>query len=130
MSAFKKVVEHGLNWIETDVDILGDGTAIICHDTTLDRTTNKTGGYYELTAKDLPSIDAGSWFSPEFAGEPLPTLHQLVDFMNETGLNANIEIKSKMCIRDRSLPTQTRLRPQRTWLAHRGLAKQLSLIPQ
>ena len=68
-------------------------TAIICHDTTLDRTTNKTGGYYELTAKDLPSIDAGSWFSPEFAGEPLPTLHQLVDFMNETGLNANIEIK-------------------------------------
>ncbi|MDU5541227.1 glycerophosphoryl diester phosphodiesterase [Varibaculum cambriense] len=94
MSAFKKVVEHGLNWIETDVDILGDGTAIICHDTTLDRTTNKTGGYYELTVKDLPSIDAGSWFSPEFAGEPLPTLHQLVDFMNETGLNANIEIKS------------------------------------
>ena len=94
MAAFRKVVEHGLNWIETDVDILGDGTVIICHDTTLDRTTNKSGGYYGLTAADLETIDAGSWFGSEFAGEKLPTLHQLVDFMNETGLNANIEIKS------------------------------------
>lgn len=94
MAAFRKAVEHGLTWIETDVDILADGTVIICHDTTLDRTTNRSGGYYELTADDLQGIDAGSWFSDEFSGEPLPTLSELVDFMNETGLNANIEIKS------------------------------------
>lgn len=94
MSAFKLAVEHGVQWIETDVDILGDGTVIICHDTTLDRTTNLTGSYYGLTAADLPRIDAGSWFGSEYAGEPLPTLRQLIDYMNETGLNANIEIKS------------------------------------
>lgn len=94
MSAFKLAVEHGVQWIETDVDILGDGTVIICHDTTLDRTTNLTGSYYGLTASDLPRIDAGRWFGSEYAGEPLPTLRQLIDYMNETGLNANIEIKS------------------------------------
>lgn len=94
MSAFRKVVEHGLKWIETDVDVLGDGTAIICHDSTLDRTTNRSGGYYDLTKADLSGIDAGSWFSQDFEGEPLPTLAELVAYMNETGLSANIEIKA------------------------------------
>ncbi|MDO4412897.1 glycerophosphoryl diester phosphodiesterase [Cutibacterium sp.] len=94
MAAFRKAVDAGVTWIETDVDVLQDGTVIICHDTTLDRTTNCTGSYYKLNRADLAFIDAGSWFSPAYAGEPLPTLFQLVDYMNETGLNANIEIKS------------------------------------
>lgn len=93
-SSFRLAAEKGVKWFETDVDIIGDGTAIICHDTTLDRTTNKSGGYYELSAKDLPQIDAGSWFGQDFVGEPLLTLHKLVDIMNETGLNGNIELKS------------------------------------
>ncbi|MDU6679259.1 glycerophosphoryl diester phosphodiesterase [Actinomyces sp.] len=94
MAAFKKAVEAGATWIETDVDVLKDGTPILIHDSSLDRTTNRSGSYYDLTVSDLDGIDAGSWFSPEFAGERIPTLAQLVAFMNETGLNANIEIKS------------------------------------
>lgn len=94
MAAFKKAVEAGATWIETDVDVLKDGTPILIHDSSLDRTTNRSGSYYDLTVSDLDDIDAGSWFSPEFAGERIPTLAQLVEFMNETGLNANIEIKS------------------------------------
>ncbi|WP_406717229.1 glycerophosphodiester phosphodiesterase family protein [Trueperella pyogenes] len=94
MAAFKQAVERGLTWIETDVDILGDGTPILIHDTTLDRTTDASGSYYGLAKADLAHIDAGSWFSPEYQQERIPTLHELVDFMNETGLNANIELKS------------------------------------
>ncbi|MDO4665904.1 MAG: glycerophosphoryl diester phosphodiesterase [Actinomycetaceae bacterium] len=94
MAAFRLAHESGAKWIETDVDIISDGTIIICHDTTLDRTTDHSGGYYEMTASDIEKIDAGSWFSKQYAGEKLPTLRQLVDYMNETGLNANIEIKS------------------------------------
>ncbi|WP_235001751.1 glycerophosphoryl diester phosphodiesterase [Arcanobacterium ihumii] len=94
LSAFKLVAEHGIKWLETDVDILGDGTPVVIHDTLLDRTTNRSGYFYDLTEDDLPKIDAGSWFSKEYAGEPMPTLRQLVDLMNETGLNANIELKS------------------------------------
>lgn len=93
-SAFQAALDHGINWIETDVDIMGDGTPIIMHDTSLDRTTNHPGLYYDLAASDLASIDAGSWFSPDFAGEKIPTLSGLVQFMNERELNANIEIKS------------------------------------
>ncbi len=94
MTAFKKAVEVGATWIETDVDVLEDGTAILIHDSSLDRTTNKSGSYYGLSKSDLDDIDAGSWFAPEFAGERIPTLRELVAFMNETGLNANIELKS------------------------------------
>ncbi len=93
LAAFEKAHESGVRWLETDVDILGDGTAIVIHDSTLDRTTNLSGSYYGLTAADLPKIDAGWWFSPKFAGEPLPTLRMLVDFLNRTGMNANIEVK-------------------------------------
>lgn len=94
LSAFRLAAAHGVKWFETDVDILGDGTPVIIHDTLLDRTTNQSGYFYDLTVADLPEIDAGSWFSREYAGEALPTLRQLVDLMNETGLHANIELKS------------------------------------
>ena len=93
MAAFRCAVDHRVTWVEADVDVIADGTVIICHDSTLDRTTNRTGRYDDLTAADLADIDAGGWFSPRFAGEPLPTLGDLIDLMNDTGLNANIEIK-------------------------------------
>ncbi len=102
MSSFRAAHGAGATWIETDVDILGDGTAICIHDTTLDRTTNRDGGFYDLTIDDLETIDAGSWYSDEYVGEKIPTLRELVAWMNDTGMNANIEIKSneagaKMC---------------------------------
>ena len=71
MQLSKRLQNAGLTWIETDVDILGDGTPIVIHDTSLDRTTNRRGSYYGLEKSDLASIDAGAWFSPEFAGQPL-----------------------------------------------------------
>ncbi len=120
MSAFRAAVEAGIKWIETDVDIIGDGTAVLIHDSSLDRTTNCRGRYNELTASDLPAIDAGRWFSPQFIEEPLPRLADLIDFMNETGVNANIEIKSNeegarssLQLRDSVIAELERLKPGR-----------------
>lgn len=93
LSAFRLAAEQGVQWIEADVDVLADGTAIVIHDETLDRTTDRSGEYANLTSADLDPIDAGIWFSPEFAGEPLPTLDALVRLLNETGMHANIELK-------------------------------------
>ncbi|MDP9801296.1 glycerophosphoryl diester phosphodiesterase [Arcanobacterium wilhelmae] len=93
LAAFNAALDNGVNWIETDVDVLADGTPILIHDSTLDRTTNRTGRYDPLTAAEL-NADAGAWFAPEFAGEGVPTLAQLIDLMNERGLNANFELKS------------------------------------
>lgn len=103
MAAFRLAYEKGLTWLETDVDVLGDGTVIICHDTTLDRTTNRSGSYYGLSVGDLDDIDAGSWFSPEYAGERLPKFSDLIKFMNETGMNCNVEVKSSEAGRQMTL---------------------------
>lgn len=93
LSAFRAAAEAGAKWVELDVDVIQDGTIIVCHDTNLDRTTNRSGSYYSLSAPDLGEIDAGAWFSPQFKGEPLPTFAQVVDLLNQTGLNANVELK-------------------------------------
>ena len=66
MAAFRCAVDHQVGWVEADVDIIADGTVIICHDSTLDRTTNRAGRYDDLTVADLAGIDAGGWFSPRF----------------------------------------------------------------
>ena len=42
MPAFEAAAGAGVTWIETDVDIIADGTPILIHDSTLDRTTNRT----------------------------------------------------------------------------------------
>lgn len=85
--------ENKVKWFETDVDILGDGTPVVIHDTHLDRTTNSTGSIYELGVEDLQGIDAGSWFGREYRGQKLPTLAELVKLMNKKELNGNIELK-------------------------------------
>ncbi len=93
LAAFRLCADHGVRWFEFDCDVLADGTVVVIHDATLERTTTGRGRVRELMAADLAGIDAGSWFDPRYAGEPVPTLRQVVDLMNETGLNANLELK-------------------------------------
>jgi glycerophosphoryl diester phosphodiesterase len=59
---------------EMDVRVTADGALVLMHDSTVDRTTNGTGSVASLTLAQLQSLDAGSWFSPAFAGEPVPTM--------------------------------------------------------
>ena len=94
MAAFHAAADAGAQWIETDVDLLADGTPVLIHDTALERTTDRGGSIYGLRAADLAHVDAGSWFGPDFAGERLPTLEAFIDFVNERGINANIELKA------------------------------------
>ncbi len=56
-----------------------DGIPVIHHDELLDRTTDGTGPVYEKTLAELKLLDAGSYFSAEFAGEQIPTLAEALD---------------------------------------------------
>lgn len=93
LAAFRAAARQGTRWLEFDVSLLGDGTAVVHHDETLERCTNATGPLTAIGAGDLPAIDAGSWFGPAFAGEPLPTLDQALGQILDLGLSANLEIK-------------------------------------
>jgi len=55
--------------IEVDVGLTRDGRAVLLHDTTLERTTSGRGPLRAMNFRQLEALDAGSWFSPRFAGE-------------------------------------------------------------
>lgn len=96
LAAFRRAHELGATWLEFDVQLSADGLPIIFHDDTLERTTNIGQALRpaQLTLAELKKLDAGSWFGPQFAGEPVPTLDEvLAEFGEQMGLN--IEIKSK-----------------------------------
>jgi len=84
----------GMDWVEIDVTLLGDGTAVIFHDNTLDRLTHQTGLLADLSQKDLSDIDIGSHFSSDYMQERMPTLAQMLTHLNALGLGLNLEIKS------------------------------------
>ena len=93
LPAFHAAADAGVEWMETDVDLSADGVPVIMHDSTLHRTTNLQGRLNAHSWEELRRADAGSWFSPEYAGTRLPTLTQLVDLVNQRGLNLNLELK-------------------------------------
>lgn len=64
--------------VETDGRMSADGRLVIMHDTTVDRTTDGTGTVASKTVAQLKLLDAGSWFSPDFTGERIPTLEEMI----------------------------------------------------
>lgn len=93
MPAFEAVVSNGLKWIETDLSITKDEDVFIIHDDKLDRTTDQTGSIETVDTEVVEKADAGSWYSDKFVGEKVPTLDQLIKFLNDNKINANIELK-------------------------------------
>jgi glycerophosphoryl diester phosphodiesterase len=78
MAAFRAAWSAGASWLETDTQPTVDGVPVLIHDELLDRTTTGTGAVREFRALDLAALDAGSWFAPEFSGERVPELSQLL----------------------------------------------------
>jgi glycerophosphoryl diester phosphodiesterase len=89
LASFRRAIEEGADGIEFDVQLSRDGVPVIIHDNTLRRTGLRPERVVELSAQELQTVDAGSWFSSigEYRGEKIPTLQQLLeDFSNNSAL--------------------------------------------
>ncbi len=93
IASIRRAAELGAPWVEFDVQLSRDNIPVLFHDETLDRTTNASGPVDAKSAAELNRLDAGSWFSPEFTGEPVPTLAAVFDELERLRLGANIELK-------------------------------------
>lgn len=93
MAAFRLGANHGYRMFECDAKLSADGVAFLLHDATLERTTNGTGIAGEQPWRELARLDAGSWHSRAYAGEPLPTLENLMRFCRAGGFFLDLEIK-------------------------------------
>ncbi len=84
---------HGYRMAEIDVKLSADGVPFLLHDATLDRTTSGSGRADALGWRELSRLDAGSWHSPPYAGETIPTLAAVARWCRANGVALNIEIK-------------------------------------
>lgn len=82
MVAFQKALDLGVDMIELDVRHTKDEEIVVFHDSTLERTTNGRGLVEEKTLAEIKELDAGSWFHPDYTGEKVPTLKEVLDMID------------------------------------------------
>jgi glycerophosphoryl diester phosphodiesterase len=93
LAAMRCGLSRGFHAVEFDVMLSRDGVPVLMHDPYFGRTVPGAGKVCETTAQELSAMDAGAWFGSQFAGEPVPTLEQVVDFCTQNHIWMNIEIK-------------------------------------
>lgn len=91
--SFLKAREQGAGGIELDVHLTREGAIAVFHNYTLSKTTGAKGLLARRTMKELKELDAGSFFSHEYAGASIPTLPEVIEALDRDAL-IMIEMKS------------------------------------
>lgn len=100
LAALTNAIASPLEFVETDVSRSRDGVPVLFHDRTLGRTTDGKGPLADKTVAELKKLDAGSWYSPAFAGERIPTLEEFLVVLAPTGKKALLELKGYWSVED------------------------------
>lgn len=93
LAALRCGLAHGFRAVEFDVMLAHDGVPILMHDPVFGRTIGGIGKIADFDVQYLTTLDAGSWFSSQFAGEPICTYRQAIDFCRQHAIWMNVEIK-------------------------------------
>ena len=93
LASFRLALEEGAESLELDVRMTRDFHLVVHHDQNVRRTTNGSGFIWEKTLQEIRLLDAGSWFSPRFKGEQIPTLRQVLE-LAPPHVQINIEAKT------------------------------------
>lgn len=93
LAALRCGLAYGFRAVEFDVMLSQDGVGVILHDPEFGRTVPGRGSVAATAASELVRMDAGGWFSPEFAGEPVPLFTDFVEYCRAQRIWMNIEIK-------------------------------------
>ncbi len=92
--SYRAAVDAHVDAIEFDVWLSSDKVPVIMHDGNVSRTTNGTGHLREMTLAEIKELDAGSKFSPAFAGERVPTLRETLEVIcSDPHICPGVEIK-------------------------------------
>lgn len=93
LAGIRRAAADGARMVEVDVKLTAEGRPILFHDARLERTTDGVGPVASTTLEVVGALDAGSWFDPAFAGEPVPTLEEGLEAILDLGIGVNLEIK-------------------------------------
>ncbi|MFI6351726.1 glycerophosphodiester phosphodiesterase [Streptomyces sp. NPDC050743] len=102
LASIDKAAQLGFSWVENDVQRTKDGELVVIHDDSLQRTTNVEQVFpgrapwkvKDFTAAEIARLDAGSWYSPAYAGTRVPTLDQYMRRVERNHEKLLLEIKN------------------------------------
>ena len=92
LSAIRRAIEDKADFAEIDVQETADGVVVLLHDTDLMRIAGVNKKIWQLPYSEIKTLDAGSWFSPDFKGEHIPTLAEAIELASNK-IKLNIELK-------------------------------------
>jgi glycerophosphoryl diester phosphodiesterase len=99
LAAFELGLRAGADGLELDVHLSADGVVVVCHDATLDRTTNASGPVAARTADELARVDAGYRFVTKEGALPfrgqgvgVPTLRQVLRRFRDTPVIVEMKV--------------------------------------
>lgn len=95
IEAFQLALEQGADGFELDVQRTADGVLVVCHDETVDRTSDGSGAIVDLSWAQLQEFDFSAGKSG-FADVRIPTLAQVLELVVGTSAVVNIELKNSI----------------------------------
>ncbi len=101
MAAIRQAVAQHANFVGIDVRRTRDHRLVVLHDKTLDRTTDVETVFpgrapwavEDFTLTEVKRLDAGSWMSPIYTGERIPTLAEMLKALAPSRTGAFLEVK-------------------------------------
>lgn len=99
LPSFAMAAEMKADGIELDVHLSKDGEIIVCHNDTVNDTSNGQGRIREMTLAEIRKFNfAFRYHSTElvdkFGFVPAPTLEEVYELLAPTGMTVNVELKS------------------------------------
>ncbi len=88
LAAVRRVVGLGYRYVETDVRVTRDGVAVLLHDATLDRVSDRGGAVADLPWAEVARARIG--------GEPVARLEDLLGSFPE--LRVNLDVKTPSAV--------------------------------
>jgi glycerophosphoryl diester phosphodiesterase len=92
LSAFKAAIDIGADFAELDVQETSDGVIVVLHDRDLMRMAGDPRRISDITFAEARKLDLGRKSGPEFAGERIPTLAEVIALARDK-IRLQIELK-------------------------------------
>ena len=92
LSAIEAAAHCGADFAEIDAQETADGVVVVFHDADLMRVAGLDRKIWDVTYEELEEVDVGSWFSPEFRDQRVPTLEEALEAARDR-IKLNIELK-------------------------------------
>jgi len=123
-AAYRLAIDQKVDFVEQDLGVTKDGQLICIHDDSLERTTNvaevfpdrsttialgsRTPAKHwlvnDFTLAEVKRLDAGKWFTPEYAGARLLTFQEAIDLVRaHPGFGMYPELKSPQLYKSRGI---------------------------